>query len=100
MAKNKQQGNSLFSSFLQHPWRNLVGTVLAIISLLGAGYGAGVYMERLEWKQEKLNLTWEFQQKLQKQIDDCHKQKSEEYHLSSSELTRVATEIERLSHEK
>ena len=99
MSNIKKNSNTK-SEWFQKPWTKLTASIIGISTIFGLGYTVGTFKENLDWKLEKIILNQEFNEKLQKQIDDCKKTKIEEYQLSAEEIERVANELKKRNNEK
>lgn len=51
MAKKK--------NFFEKPWTQITGVTIIIITILGGGYAAGCYQEKIQWRIPKI-IFWAF----------------------------------------
>lgn len=86
--------------WLIKPWTKLSATILGISSIFCVGYGVGCFKESLDWKIEKMKLIQEYNEKIQKQVDECRELKLKEFKLSTEELEKLAAELKKRFDEK
>jgi len=95
-----RSNNKTEVEWFKHPWTKLTASVIAVAAIFGIGFEVGSFKESLEWKVEKIQLVQEFNEKFQKQIEDCRNLKIEEYNQSSEELKRMIDELNKRLNEK
>lgn len=96
----KKNNNKPKGEWYKKPWTKLIASILGISSIFGIGLAVGSYKENLDWKIEKIQLVQEYNEKLQKQMDDCMEGKLKEYQRSAQELERLANELKKRINEK
>lgn len=99
MAAKKSNSRSN-SEWYTKPWTKITASIIVIASIFGFGFAAGSFKESIDWKVEKMQLVQEYNEKIQKQIDDCRNAKIEEYKKSAEELKRLIEELKMRMNEK
>jgi hypothetical protein len=100
MLTKKEEKKGAINEWLDKPWTKLTASIFVIVTLFGIGYQIGAFKEKIDCNLDKINLNQEYNGKLQQQIDDCKKSKTEEYQLSTEDIKRVANELTKRNNEK
>lgn len=90
-SSNNKPGFSLF----ENPWAKLISALTGIVFVFGLGYGIGQFKKEIDFKVEKLELLQTYQEKLQKEINDCKEAKYLEQKKSIEDLKTIVKELQK-----
>jgi hypothetical protein len=93
-AKKATNSATKDSEFWKNPWAKLTGAVISITTILGVGYGAGTYKERLDWKIEKMELKQDCAEKVQSAVNSCREIELSEYKKSVQDIQTLIKEFQ------
>ena len=84
MAKKK--------NFFEKPWTQITGVIIIIITILGGGYAAGVYQEKIQCNLDKNILVIEYQSKLRDELNkqkDCETNRNNNNNAALTEIINI-----------
>ena len=94
-SKKTSSNNKLGFDFLENPWAKLISALTGIGFIFGLGYTIGQFKKEIDFKVEKLELLQSYQEKLQKEINDCKEVKYLEQKKSIEDLKTIVKELQK-----
>jgi hypothetical protein len=84
MAKKK--------NFFEKPWAQITGVIIIIITILGGGYAAGAYQEKIQCNLDKNILVIEYQSKLRDELNkqkECETNRNDNNNAALTEIINI-----------
>lgn len=99
ILSNKNKNNST-QDWFNKPWTKIVATVTGISLFFGIGFSAGQYKKSIECDLLQIKNQQEFNEKLQKEINDCRQYKMNKFEKSVEDIQTVVKLIQEKANAK
>lgn len=99
-TKQRPISSQTTNELLSKPWTKITATIFGVATLIGIGYGAGIFKQDLNCSLEKLQMQQDFNDKISSISNSCLNEKLEKYERTVNTVMETVEQLKNSKDEK